>query len=376
MPRRRKDLIHFLEQTTAQRPPVLNVSNSNLEGLVDRICEMDWLVELNLSHCHISTLPEAIANLTGLTSLELSENRLATLPEAITRLTSLRHLNLRGAGLSFSVSDPVKAWLKTLPEVIWTDGNPPNFDPPPPSPPVLEHPNEILGWLQSSLKLYGDALSMEDRGFSGSGKREEADALIKRVFQIPEMKEVLPEFYRDHQAKRFYSTNCESEKSLDRNPFRLPTEADAVWLAAHPAVEQPPLSLDSFVEGGRHILAVNRQTGAKAEVGVCTYGWVIPLEVFSGDDRYFADCTAWLYQAGSERFYVRLEIYGSGIPSDQWFGSSDDGASWQEQAGLTYAWLNKNYSNWRELSRLEPAKTREKQRTILEAKVTEEPPPA
>ena len=124
---------------------------------------------------------------------------------------------------------------------------------------------------------------------------------------------------------------------------------------------QSTLSLDSFVERGRHILTFNRQTGAKTEVVICQHGGITQCNApYEQDEHYWADCAAWLYQAGSERFYVRVKTYGLGnVPGDKWFGSDDGGASWQEQAKLTYDWLNKNCANWRELAHLEPTKNQQ-----------------
>ena len=132
MPRKRKEIIALLEQAAARRPSALDLSKCNLGDLLAEVCRMDWLRELNLAHCHLARLPEEIGNLTRLVRLGLAENQLATLPDSIIRLTALRQLDLTRAGYEFSVSEAVKAWLKTVPEVTWTDGKPPQWDPPPP----------------------------------------------------------------------------------------------------------------------------------------------------------------------------------------------------------------------------------------------------
>ena len=361
MPRKRKALIALLAQAAIDRPPALDLSGGQVGELLDEVCRMDWLTELNLTRCHLSRLPEEIGNLTRLVRLRLSENQLATLPDTITRLTALRQLDLTLAGHELSASETVKQWMKNVPEVLWTDGKPPRWDVLRPAWPVPRHPNGWLERLRSALRLYDAALEMEDRGFGSNGKRAEADAVIGEIFgQVAELARVLPELYRDFQARRFHSTSCESEKSLDGNPFRLPTKADDDWREEHPQ-PRPHLFLTAEVVGERRcVLTVHRPSGEKTDVASREHGWLhVGNQPYAPDETYWADCAAWLYQAGRERFYLRIETYGFGAtPGVEWLGSDDGGVTWAEQAGLTYGWMNENRANWFELDRLAPARDR------------------
>ncbi len=379
MPRKRKDLIALIERATAERPPVLDLSKSNLEGLLDRVFQMDWLVELNLSHCHLSHLPDALGNLSGLTCLVLAENQLTELPDAIgnlsglTRLVlagnqlttlpwtidgldALQHLDLNRAGpeFGFSVSYMEMEWLRTVPEVIWIDGKPPRFEPPAFPFPVPDNPNVWLQRLASALTLYGEALAVEDRfSFGGGGKRQEADALIRRVFeQEPGLKLELPEFYQDFLDRQFHSTSRPSEKILGKNPLRLPTKADDEWLAGNPSPS--PLRLGGEVVNDDRRVTIRRPSGEETEVALLEpSGGVLMNAPYAQDEYYQADSAVRLYQAGPKRFYLRLETYGYSSNTD-WLGSDDGGVSWQKQPQMTNSWLGKSCEKWREVDYLAP----------------------
>lgn len=353
MPRKRKEIVRLIEQTRTLQTPTLDISQCQLGDLVDEVCQMEWLTELNLSHGHLAALPDAIGNLTLLTRLDLSENQLSTLPEAMTRLTNLQYLNLHRAGYGFAIPESLAAWLKTIPEVQWPDGKQPEPEVAVRTILTPDSPNRWLEWLKSALKLYGDALAMEDRGFGGYEKRAEADAWIAQIFQqVPELQEILPEFYQDFLNHRFYSYNCDSEKTLDHNPFRLPTKADEKWLAELSTApdDSPTLTLYAEVsDSHRHIRVRNKRTGQESEVFDCEYGrCLLSNQPYAEDEIYLADCEAWLYQTGHRRYFLRAQVYDYGGDITRWYDSNDGGKTWHRQAQLTQEWLEKNRGNWPE----------------------------
>ena len=358
MPRKRKQIRQLLQQTVALRTPALDLSNATANDLLEEVCKMNWLTELNLSHGHISLLPDSIGNLTALTRLDLSENQLTTLPESVSKLTKLVYLNLSHAGYEFTTSTTLADWLKQIPEVVWP------IDPAPVLTPQQyiywgpDHPNKWLEWIRQALKLYSDAFNMEERGIDGTDSRRKADADIQQIFtQVAELEQLLPQFYDDLKNHRFYYSSCESEKMITGNPFRLPTKADEEWLTnVNPSDLLPVQLRDELRNNGyrRFILTLNTATGLQAEVLSCEFGrFIVSHQPYEQDVIYQADCEAQLYQAGPERLCVRATLYGeSEIPGIKWFCSENGGHSWQEQASLTYDWLNKNRHSWCELGTL------------------------
>ncbi len=321
-----------------------------------QVCQMKWLTELNLAHCHIDILPGEFGNLINLTKLNLSENQLSGLPESFINLTRLQFLNLTRAGYEFRLSAPLEQFVNQISEVIWED------KPPPVSVAAYiafsdsDSPNLWLEWIKDALKLYNDAFNMEERGGNGKESRARADQEIGGIFaQFYEMKEIFPEFYDDFKERRFYESNRESEKTIEGNPFRLPTRDDDEWLVNFSISRDdlPPLHLIDEISRGRRIFAINTETRQKSEVFWGGYGGVtVSNTPYEADDYYFADCEATLLQAGEERFYVRIEEDGWGGTNNKWFVSEDGGAVWHNQPNLTFQWLENNYRRWRELSYL------------------------
>ena len=356
MPRKRKEIIKVIEQANAAQTPVLDLSNCDLRDLPAQICQMNWLTELNLAHCHIDVLPDEFGNLVNLTQLDLSENQLETLPGSFINLTALQSLNLTRAGYEFRLSVPVEQFVNQIPEVIWENKPPSVSEAAYIAFPESGHPNLWLEWIKDALKLYNDAFNMEERGGNGKESRTRADKEIGKIFeQLYEMKEILPEFYDDFQEHRFYASNCESEKTIKGNPFRLPTTEDDKWIIKFSLSRDdlPPLHLIDEISQGRQIWAINTETCQKSDVYLSSYGsvtvWNTP---YAADDYYFSDCEATLLQAGDQRFYVRVEEDGWGGTNNKWFVSEDGGAVWHSQPSLTYEWLEKNFHRWRKLSYL------------------------
>lgn len=144
---------------------------------------------------------------------------------------------------------------------------------------------------------------------------------------------------------------------MDTNSFRLPTKADEKWLNSADSANLLPIQLrDEIRNNGyrRFIITHNVYTGQQSEVLSSEYGqFTVGYQPYEKDVTYKANSEATLYQAGSERLYVKATLYGEGdIPSTKWFCSENGGQQWQEQAYLTYDWLNKTCPSWPLLSYL------------------------
>ncbi|MBD2704295.1 leucine-rich repeat domain-containing protein [Spirosoma sp. BT702] len=348
MPRKRKQILQLLEQTNAQHLPVLDFSYVSAGEFLDQICQMSWLTKLNLSHGHLSHVPHAIRNLTLLTHLDLSENQLSTLPDSFTQLKSLTYLNLHFAGYNFSATPELISWLKGIEEVVWPDTLPLFEEPPKRVDWVGSHPNRWLEILRQSLQRYSDAFNMEDRGYDGTSVRTKADSAIQQVFdQVPELQQILTQFYDDFKEHRFYWTSCQSESLLDTNPFQLPTKTDEEWLLNSPTDHLPLRLLSGIQDGRRYVYCINIRTRQKSLI------FSSPFEnslIYNNLSSNQTDCSVQLFQAGGQRLFLRATFYERGTLSrSEWYSSANGGTVWKEQAELTYDWLQSNCELWPQL---------------------------
>lgn len=356
MPRKRKVILKIIEEASAAQTPVLDLSNCDLRDLIEQICRMNWLTGLNLAHCHLDVLPDEFGNLINLTRLDLSENQIKMLPESFVNLTALQSLTLTHAGYGFMLSVPLEQFVDQIPEVVWEDKPPSVSETAYIAFPENGHPNLWLEWLKNALKLYGAAFNMEERGGGGYDVRTRADKEIGKIFgHLDELKEIFPEFYDDFEKRRFYDSNRESEKTIEGNPFRLPTAEDDEWIIKFSRSREnlPPLHLIDEIVHGRQIWAINTETCRKSKVFLSGYGGVTVSNMFYAEaEYYFSDCEATLLQAGDKRFYVRVEEDGWGGTNNKWFVSENGGTVWHSQPNLTFQWLENNHRRWRELSYL------------------------
>lgn len=347
MPRKKKEIQAMIKQAKEQGLTKLDLTNCQLsEEFIDNVCEINQLQELNLTHCHLTKLPDKIANLSNLTIFILKENQLETLPESICKLEKIEHLDLTLSGLKY-VSENLRQWLKGIATAITEHTDIELKEPEEIKPFIIAEPNILLLSLQSALDGYANANSADDHHADGDQIRQESDKQINEIFEgIPELKEVLSDFYKDFMEKNFYYFNQESEKVLKQNPFKLPTQQDIKWLAEkHNLKDTSSYYLSPKTTESTQRLCFIKDDQEKL-ITILSYGdAIISNQPYAADESYFADFTAKLYRAGQERFYI--ELIESGFSEVvNWYISEDFGKTWSKSPLFLHKFFNSEQVNW------------------------------
>jgi hypothetical protein len=347
MPRKKKEIATMIKQAKQENWTSLDLKNCPLTDFIDEVCQMAQLEELDLTHCHLTILPDAIGNLSNLKKLTLAENQLDTLPETICNLQKIEYLDLTLNNLR-KTSQNVLQWIKSIPSYVVSNTEIERLIK---EPEVIvkcpKNPNAILKWLEEVLTEYGSALSADDHNADGDSVRERADKTIADIFRgIPELKEVLSDFYKDFQEKKFYYCGQESEKTLKQNPFKLPINKDIKWLAENKNQKDKIsycLSLKT-TETKQRVRFI--RNGEEFLITYVAYGsWTLSNQPYAEDIDYFANYTANLYRVGQERFYVKLIETGLS-DATSWYVSEDGGKSWSKQPYFLHEFLDVEKEKW------------------------------